>query len=210
MKFPFPFKSNEITFSASAAAAASSWPWPSCATTPRTLSFRADISPAHLDHDQSLSPHHHANPESAVISGLRSDRLFFDPGATSSILAEAKTDDDGGGGESDGVVATVVMDSRNPFLDFRVSMAEMVEACGVRDWEFLEELLEWYLRVNDETNHGYIVGAFVDLLISAIHQETSSSVSSSSSSAATKHYFASPLSFSSSSTEEEILVHKNV
>lgn len=114
-----------------------------------------------------------------MISGVRSDRLFFEPGATSSIVEEAKEES----------VAMVVIDSMNPFVDFRVSMEEMVEAGGVRD---LEELLEWYLRVNDESNHGCIVGAFLDLLL---HQNLSSSSSSSSSSLAS---FTSPLSFSSS------------
>ncbi|KAG6399953.1 hypothetical protein SASPL_141439 [Salvia splendens] len=102
------------------------------------------------------------------------------------------------------------MDSMNPFVDFRASMAEMVEACGcgVRDWEFLEELLGWYLSVNDDSNHDYIVGAFEDLLID---EDTSSSSLSSSSlaDAAANYSFTSPLSFTSYSTEEyiNIIVH---
>ncbi|KAL1566120.1 transcription repressor OFP13-like [Salvia divinorum] len=190
MKFPFPFKSNEITV-AGGGGGASSWSWPSCATSPRTLSFRADnfyktISPAY-DLDGAADPHQHEapNPESAVVSGLRSERLFFEPGATSSALAEAETE----GGER-ASAAAVAMDSRDPFLDFRASMAEMMEAGGERDWGFLEELLEWYLRVNDASNHGYIIGAFVDLLM-----DEDSSSSSSSSSAATNSFS----SFSSSS-----------
>ncbi|XP_042013138.1 transcription repressor OFP15-like [Salvia splendens] len=203
MKFPFSFKFNEVASSPSLSSS-SSWPWPSCSTTPRTISFRADDQIATATPYESLCP----DQESVIISGLRSERLFFEPGATSSILAEAKTITD----ESESV-AVVVMDSMNPFVDFRASIAEMVEACGggVRDWEFLEELLGWYLSVNDESNHGYIVGAFVDLLID---EETSSSsscsLSSSSSLAAANYSFTSPLSFTSYSTEEDIniIVHK--
>lgn len=91
--------------------------------------------------------------------------------------------------KEESVAMVVVMESTNPFVDFRVSMEEMVEGGGVRD---LEELLEWYLRVNDESNHGCIVGAFLDLLL---HRNSSSSSSSSSPAPS----FASPLSFSSSS-----------
>ncbi|KAG6401607.1 hypothetical protein SASPL_138471 [Salvia splendens] len=200
MKFPFSFKSNEVTSSPP-----SSWPWPSCSTTPRTISFRADDQFATATPHESLSP----DQESVIISGMRSERLFFEPGAMSSILAEAKTIDDGETDESESV-AVVVMDSMNPFVDFRASMAEMVEACGcgVRDWDFLEELLGWYLSVNDDSNHGYIVGAFVDLLID--EDTSSSSLSSSSSLAAANYSFTSPLSFTSYSTEEDIniIVHK--
>ncbi|XP_047956809.1 transcription repressor OFP15-like [Salvia hispanica] len=210
MKFPFSFKSNEVASSPSLLSSSSSWPWPSCSTTPRTISFRADDQFATATPYESLCP----DQESVIISGLRSERLFFEPGATSSILAEAKTIEDGETDESESV-AVVVMDSMNPFVDFRASMAEMVEACGcgVRDWEFLEELLGWYLSVNDETNHGYIVGAFADLLIHEHEQTSSSSLSSSSSSsslAAANYSFTSPLSFTSYSTEEDIniIVHK--
>ncbi|URE40902.1 atofp18 ofp18 [Musa troglodytarum] len=56
------------------------------------------------------------------------------------------------------------MESEDPYRDFRLSMEEMVVAHGLRDWERLEELLVWYLRVNGKKTHGFIVGAFVDLL----------------------------------------------
>ncbi|KAG6436850.1 hypothetical protein SASPL_101754 [Salvia splendens] len=125
--------------------------------------------------------------------------------------AEAKTIDDGETYESESV-AGVVMDSMNPFVDFKASMAEMVEAygCRVRDWEFLEELLGWYLSVNDDSNHGYIVGAFVDLLIDEDTSSSSLSSSSSLAAAAANYSFTSPLSFTSYSTEEDIniIVHK--
>lgn len=59
----------------------------------------------------------------------------------------------------------LAMESDDPYGDFRRSMEEMVEIHGVKDWECLEELLGWYLRVNGKKNHEFIVGAFVDLLV---------------------------------------------
>ncbi|XP_020246319.1 transcription repressor OFP13-like [Asparagus officinalis] len=58
------------------------------------------------------------------------------------------------------------MESEDPYGDFRRSMEEMVAANEeMREWESLEQLLVWYLRVNGKRNHGFIVGAFVDLLV---------------------------------------------
>lgn len=111
-----------------------------------------------------------------VIRGLRSERLIFKPEETSSIVVERGGDEEegedysrnGGAGERFPFKESVamVMDSTNPILDFKRSMEEMVEAHdGFKDWEFLEELLICYLRINGKSTHGYIVGAFVDLLV---------------------------------------------
>lgn len=157
-----------------------SWPWPSCRH-PRTSSFRdvdggaiyKTVNSVYFDSTDSFFTRSSEEQESfstasedsdgdsveTVVRGLRSDRLFFRPGETSSILEEAKT------GElpfKDSVV--LAMESEDPYRDFRLSMEEMVVAHGLRDWERLEELLEWYLRVNGKKTHGFIVGAFVDLL----------------------------------------------
>ncbi|XP_047965831.1 transcription repressor OFP13-like [Salvia hispanica] len=69
------------------------------------------------------------------------ERLFFEPGATSFALAEAESG--GGGRESErgGSVALVAaMNSRDPFLDFRALMAEMVEGGWEMDWGFLVKM----------------------------------------------------------------------
>ncbi|KAI4370156.1 hypothetical protein MLD38_018532 [Melastoma candidum] len=123
----------------------------------------------------------------SVIRSAHSDRLFFDPGATSSsildegssprphflqpatekLLADCSNDD----------VETAMslpynnsiflsVDSRDPLLDFRESMVEMVNAHGIKTCDGLVELLWWYLKVNDEANHSYIYGAFIDLSFS--------------------------------------------
>ncbi|CAN0847346.1 Transcription repressor OFP13 [Linum grandiflorum] len=96
----------------------------------------------------------------SVIRGAKSERLFFSPGETSSSLLKEVGDS----GREAGAVA-VALDSKDPFEDFKNSMVEMVEAHGLKDWESLENLLSCYLRVNKKSNHGYIVGAFVDLLV---------------------------------------------
>ncbi|CAN1243960.1 Transcription repressor OFP13 [Linum perenne] len=46
-------------------------------------------------------------------------------------------------------------------------MEEMVEFQGIgcKDWDQLEELLQWYLNVKDKKNHSFIVVAFLDFLL---------------------------------------------
>ncbi|KAK4272691.1 hypothetical protein QN277_021209 [Acacia crassicarpa] len=178
---PSILKTLESTRSSSSSSS-SSWSWPSCHH-PRTLSFRTSssdifrtINSAYLD----LPDDDASDPiETMIRGGLRSsDRLFFEPDQTSSIL-EAKS-----------ATTTLTfkdtlvlsMESQDPFVDFRKSMEEMVEAHGVKDWDSLEELLCWYLRVNAKSNHGYIMGAFVDLLLVLSLSSESSSLSSASSS----------------------------
>ncbi|KAJ8632541.1 hypothetical protein MRB53_025877 [Persea americana] len=78
----------------------------------------------------------------------------------------------------------MAMASMNPFMDFRVSMEEMVMAYGLRDWSCLQDLLQCYLSLNDKQTHNIIISAFTDLLINLITEETDeySSISSCSSS----------------------------
>ncbi|KAL7137284.1 hypothetical protein ABFS83_10G081700 [Erythranthe nasuta] len=245
MKFPFLFRSTETT---STSAAAAAWPWPACVNNPKTLSFRAaadgnnifkTMNSAFLDDDAAAHDSCSSVPgysfqddtfsgggapvaeETAVVGGLRSDRLFFEPGETTSrsILEEAKPYE--GFPYKEGHVAIMAVDSVDPFLDFRVSMEEMVAAHGLKEWDCLEEMLTCFLRVNGKSNHGYIVGAFVDLLLHLAlsdssnnnnnnknnnnNASSSSSISTSaideqcsSSSTTTQYSFTSPLSFSSS------------
>ncbi|MQM08107.1 hypothetical protein Taro_040954 [Colocasia esculenta] len=209
MGFPSLFKaSSGPPPSYCASYSVPSWPWPSCKH-PRTQSFRAGGGPrddvyktvnsVYLDAaeswftnsseelaSESLSTASEeegstgAGPSAeAVIRSLQSDgrgggRLFFEPGATSSILEESKP---GGFPFKDSVV--MAMQSEDPYRDFRVSMEEVVTAHGVRDWDCLEELLDWYLRVNGKTTHGFIVGAFIDLLLELFSPSSSCSSPSS-------------------------------
>ncbi|XP_023540873.1 transcription repressor OFP15-like [Cucurbita pepo subsp. pepo] len=189
MKLPSLFKSS--------ADDNSTWPWPSCRQ-PRTLSFRTNTSaavaaPATAATDSSdsfftlssessgslstASDCSGGDPIERMIRGLRSDRLLFEPaGKSSSILKENENGDVSP--ELKEGTTVISMDSDDPFLDFRKSMEEMVEAHGMKDWERLEELLSWYLRVNGRNNHGFILTAFVDLLVSLAMTAAPSSSSS--------------------------------
>ncbi|OMO96299.1 hypothetical protein CCACVL1_05008 [Corchorus capsularis] len=87
---------------------------------------------------------------------VRSNRLFFEPGNyTNSILEAARF-------PLKDCVA-LALETWDPYMDFRISMEEIVEACQLKDQEHLEELLAWYLKMNTEKNHGFIVGAFIDM-----------------------------------------------
>ncbi|XP_010262945.2 PREDICTED: transcription repressor OFP13 [Nelumbo nucifera] len=190
MKLPSIFKGKDIK---------ASWQWPSCKH-PKTLSFRAGedmfktVNSVFFDPgDMTTTPESWFTNSSEsgsfstasedsrgeslemVIRGLRSERLFFEPGETNSILEESKP------GEFPFKESVVLaMESQDPYVDFRTSMEEMVEAHGLKDWECLEELLGWYLRVNGKKTHGFIVGAFIDLLLSLASSSSLSSPSSPS------------------------------
>ncbi|XVF05100.1 hypothetical protein REPUB_Repub05bG0142300 [Reevesia pubescens] len=90
---------------------------------------------------------------------LRSNRLFFEPGNTNSILEAASF-------PFKDCVA-LAFETEDPYMDFRISMEEIVEACELKDQEHLEELLAWYLKMNRKKNHGFIVGAFIDMFTTA-------------------------------------------
>ncbi|XWS56880.1 hypothetical protein CRYUN_Cryun09bG0123600 [Craigia yunnanensis] len=191
MKLPALFKNKELTRQL--------WQWPSCKH-PKTLSFRAGDDVFKTVNSMFFDPNDGVEtPESwftnssesasfstmsdqgfdgesleMVVRGVRSERLFFEPGDTSSILEEAKA---GGFPFKESVV--LAMESDDPYVDFRRSMEEMVETHGLKDWECLEELLGWYLKVNGKNNYGFIIGAFIDLL-EAITATSSDSTSYSS------------------------------
>ncbi|XP_011044041.1 PREDICTED: transcription repressor OFP13-like [Populus euphratica] len=234
MKLPFLSKNNANTDHSSRAL----WPWPAYCQQPRTLSFSSrtsggmlkTINPGFLDATKNdvvdsttpeswftnsceLASFSTASDDQSgagesietVIKGLRSERLFFKPGETNSILEEAKA-----GGEFPFKESVVLsMESQDPYLDFKKSMEEMVEAHGLTDWEGLEELLYCYLKVNGKSNHGYIIGAFVDLLVGLAMASSSSSSSSSSTittASTTQHHHdspSSPLSFYTSASSDD-------
>lgn len=116
-----------------------------------------------------------------IVRGARSERLLFEPGPTTSSILEVnkqctdfkigskdsnKGDMDGDGNDGLPYKESVAMaiDSNDPQGDFKKSMEEMVESHGIKDWECLEELLGWYLRMNGKNHHELIVGAFFELL----------------------------------------------
>ncbi|XP_059665882.1 transcription repressor OFP13 [Cornus florida] len=201
MKLPFLSKNKETGHP---------WQWHSCKH-PKTLSFRAGdnmfktVNSVFFDPEMpesswftnsSESPSFSTESEESageslevIIRGVQSDRLFFEPGGTSSILEEAKAS---GFPFKESVV--MAMESDDPYVDFRRSMEEMVESHGLKDWECLEELLGWYLRVNGKMNHGFIVGAFIDLLVGLDSSHCSDSTSYSSAAASFSSSPSPPLS----------------
>eukprot|EP01018_Ginkgo_biloba_P023243 Gb_34060 [translate_table: standard] len=66
----------------------------------------------------------------------------------------------------------VLMYSPNPYMDFRTSMQEMVEAHNLTDWSCLQEMLLCYLSLNKQKTHKFILGAFADLLMNIIATTT--------------------------------------
>ncbi|CAM0955315.1 unnamed protein product [Alopecurus aequalis] len=118
----------------------------------------------------------------AIVRGLRSDRLRFEPRAPSSSILEKKTAREHEAtpmaGSFGGGVA-LAFESADPYRDFRASMEEMMTAHGAGDWDWLEKMLGWYLRANGKDTHAAIVAAFVDLVVTATAACSSSSGHSS-------------------------------
>ncbi|KAJ3677928.1 hypothetical protein LUZ60_001731 [Juncus effusus] len=187
-----------------------SWQWPSC-NQPRTSSFRdislsfinsnynKTISSTYIDSTDSCFTQSSTLTESesfstesepsdmaeSVIHAVKSDRLFFEPGSTSSIVDQDQDDSSKCRSDESGLernAIAVELQSEDPYKDFRRSMEEMVTANGVKDLDCLEEMLGWYLVVNPKNLHGIILGAFIDLLLGlACNSDCCSSSSSCSS-----------------------------
>ncbi|KAK8963567.1 hypothetical protein KSP40_PGU000225 [Platanthera guangdongensis] len=110
-----------------------------------------------------------ASPPSQPTEGRSSyKRFFFSPCDTNSIMEELREADDAGrmaAGCFYEESEALTMVSVDPYIDFKMSMAEMVRAHEIREWLNLQELLHCYLRLNDEKNHKMIVLAFFDLVM---------------------------------------------
>ncbi|KAJ6721541.1 TRANSCRIPTION REPRESSOR OFP7-RELATED [Salix viminalis] len=59
--------------------------------------------------------------------------------------------------------------SPDPYIDFKQSMQEMIEARELRDvranWDCLHELLSCYLKLNPKHTHKFIISAFSDIIV---------------------------------------------
>ncbi|ESQ40387.1 hypothetical protein EUTSA_v10014455mg [Eutrema salsugineum] len=146
------------------------------AETPESWFTNSSETASHsTESDQDLD----AESLEVVVRGVvRSERLFFDPGVTSSILEEINEKSKSGSDSKskaaisvdtppiEDISVAVAMESEDPYGDFRRSMEEMVRSHGelAKDWQSLESMLAWYLRMNGRRSHGVIVSAFVDLL----------------------------------------------
>ncbi|XP_074264010.1 transcription repressor OFP13-like [Silene latifolia] len=131
-----------------------------------------------------MSDDNSGDPIESVIQGLRSDRLFFEPQQSCSLVLDKQKPPEEQQDHVNEVVEdgwvykeseAMCMESSNPCEDFRRSMEEMVEAHELKDWKGLEELLGCYLKINAKVNHGYIMAAFIDLLVNLSYISSSSS-----------------------------------
>ncbi|XP_051118747.1 transcription repressor OFP16-like [Andrographis paniculata] len=139
------------------------------------------------DDDETASASASAAPDLATAFASR--RFFFaSPGRSNSIIdsssASTSTSSLNHHAENDAAVVSsgsvaVPTYSPDPYLDFRRSMEEMVEARRIHDvredWDDLHQLLMCYLSINPKSAHKFIIGAFADLLVSlmtASHRKT--------------------------------------
>lgn len=86
---------------------------------------------------------------------------------------------DGGGGGGECFCEEnvhMVMISDDPYRDFKDSMEEMVAAYGLRHSSELHQLLQCYLRINDEKKHSIIMFSFIDLLMQHLISSSSRSL----------------------------------
>ncbi|CAK8571347.1 unnamed protein product [Lathyrus sativus] len=193
-----------------------------CSKKPKTLSFRANQNDAISDIPETsefITPEFSSenssggSVETVNIECLRSGRFFFEPDETRSIFKDKEninsfdelitrssgSNNNDSNNESSLLpfenTVEIAIDSRNPIEDFKKSIVEMVEAHGVNNWEALEKLLDWYLEVNEERNHEFVIDAFFDLFVNnhdSPHSSPSSSLDSSWSTARVSSY-SSPL-----------------
>ncbi|KAF5741919.1 putative protein TPRXL-like [Tripterygium wilfordii] len=130
----------------------------------------ATLGPSVSSSDSESDPHE--EPDFAAV--FASQRFFFSsPGRSNSITDSSHTTTTAAKKDLPTVAVkdsvAVYTDSPDPYLDFRRSMQEMVEARGLVDvkanWDYLHELLLCYLTLNPKITHKFIIGAFADLLI---------------------------------------------
>ncbi|PKA53832.1 hypothetical protein AXF42_Ash011311 [Apostasia shenzhenica] len=112
------------------------------------------------------SPRFTDPPPLEVVKAAASGRFFTSPAPARSIIEEARLS---AAGQSTlaGFSVPVATESSDPYGEFWVSMLEMVEARRRRqpvDWDFMEELLLYYLELNERSVHKYILRAFADLI----------------------------------------------
>ncbi|CAI9761418.1 unnamed protein product [Fraxinus pennsylvanica] len=136
-----------------------------------------------FDHHSLSDSEADANTTPDFATAFASQRFFFSsPGRSNSIIDSSSVSSSLASTSScspenltnpDTLVAgsiAISTYSPDPFMDFRRSMQEMVEARDLVDvranWDYLHELLMCYLSLNPESTHKFIVGAFADVVIS--------------------------------------------
>lgn len=127
--------------------------------------------------DYDVDSDHSPPPDFAAV--FASQRFFFSsPGKSNSITeskpaVSAAATETGKSPPFDGV--EVRKYSVDPYLDFRRSMQEMIEARNVigdddhrSDLEYLHELLLCFLALNPRDTHRFIISAFSDIVVDTL------------------------------------------
>ncbi|KAM7257719.1 hypothetical protein ACFE04_013460 [Oxalis oulophora] len=130
----------------------------------------------------SLESDDHNEPDLTTI--YASQRFFFpSPGRSNSIIESTPSisdhslfDNSSSSNSSCSSCVAVSTYSPDPYIDFRQSMLEMVEARDMHvildtksnNWDYLHELLLCYLALNPKSTHKFIMRAFTDLLVSLV------------------------------------------
>ncbi|GMH25804.1 hypothetical protein Nepgr_027647 [Nepenthes gracilis] len=157
--------------------------FPSPAFKPATGSFTDDHFAA-TSHAGSVDIAASTIPD--IATAYASHRFFFstpgrsnsiiDSSSSSSSLREASTVPRGNDSQLAAGGVAVQTYSPDPYVDFRRSMQEMVEARDLMDvksnWDYLHELLLCYLSLNPTSTHEFIIRAFADLLVSLVSSAT--------------------------------------
>ncbi|KAL5712612.1 hypothetical protein ACHQM5_014766 [Ranunculus cassubicifolius] len=143
---------------------------------PSTSSLPSPFTPSTSEFFSSDSDTESITTDFATI--LASQRFFVSsPGRSNSIIDSFQ--------ELSETKKTVVVGgipiptySPDPYVDFRHSIMEMVQARELydvkADWDCLHELLLCYLALNPQHIHKYIVAAFTDVLINLTSSSTCS------------------------------------
>ena len=128
----------------------------------------SDVDRFLFDNFRSLYIHDNNDPSSAGTSTSVANGT--PPAAETSSFSESASEDveEVRLGEEGGDSATIVVFTMDPYTDFRRSMQNMIKlhhgcVCQPLDWDFLEELLFFYLQLNDKAMHKHILKAFADL-----------------------------------------------
>ncbi|PWA41349.1 Ovate protein family, C-terminal [Artemisia annua] len=139
---------------------------PTCGSPSKTLSFRAVMTASAITDDLDDKGMTQETESSIDPSKTLSFRAVMTASAiTDDLDDKGMTQETESSIESENV-SMMEMESIDPYVDFKKSMQEMVEADeGLKQWDNLQELLSMYLSLNDKINHGYIIRAFVDILL---------------------------------------------
>ncbi|CAL5193662.1 unnamed protein product [Lathyrus oleraceus] len=154
----------------------------------------------HHHHTTSSEPNSEPEPQpqpADFATAFASNRFFFSsPGRSNSIIESTSSSS-----SSSSLITTAPSDKKkpifngsvavptyspDPYMDFRRSMQEMVEARPElmndvkSNWDTLHELLLSYLALNPKNTHKFILGAFSDLIVTLMSFSSSNSSNISS------------------------------